>query len=103
MTAPGQASQGTAAQGALAGLKVLDLSRVLAGPMAAQLLGDCGAEVIKVERPGQGDDARRLGGVTAKGRNGEELGLGPMFVCANRNKRSITVDISRPEGQAIVR
>jgi len=98
MTAPAEGSQG-----ALAGLKVLDLSRVLAGPMAAQLLGDCGAEVIKVERPGQGDDARRLGGVPAKGRSGEDLGLGPMFVCANRNKRSMTVNISQPQGQAIIR
>ena len=88
--------------GALQGIRVLDMSRVLAGPMAAQMLGDCGADVIKVERPGAGDDARRLGGTPATGKNGEELGLGPMFVCANRNKRSIAIDITQPEGQQLV-
>ena len=88
---------------ALAGLKVLDLSRVLAGPWASQMLGDLGADVVKVERPGAGDDTRRWGppwvGAPAEG--------GPRqaayFQCANRNKRSIAIDMATPEGQTLIR
>jgi len=88
---------------ALADVRVLDLSRILAGPTAAQMLADFGAQVIKVERPGQGDDSRRLGGQPLRDRDGKACGLGPMFVCANRNKQSVTIDIARPAGQELVR
>jgi crotonobetainyl-CoA:carnitine CoA-transferase CaiB-like acyl-CoA transferase len=89
---------------ALEGIKVLDLSRILAGPTAAQLLGDAGAEVIKVERPGKGDDSRRMGGLPLKDKaTGKALDMSPMYLCSNRNKRSITLDIAKPEGQALVR
>lgn len=86
----------------LAHLKVLDLSRVLAGPWAGQILGDLGAEVIKVERPGSGDDTRGWGPPwlkDAEGRDGEAA----YYLAANRNKRSIAVDLTRPEGQDIIR
>ncbi|MBW7862458.1 MAG: CoA transferase [Rhodocyclaceae bacterium] len=88
---------------ALQGVRVLDLSRILAGPVAAQLLADCGADVIKVERPEEGDDARRLGGAPLRNAKGEPLNTAPMFLCANRNKRSIALDIARPEGQELIR
>jgi len=84
------------------GIRVLDLSRILAGPTAGQLLGDFGAEVIKVERPGMGDDARRLGGESLRASDGTESDFAPMYVCANRNKKSICVDISKPEGVKIL-
>ncbi|WP_326536580.1 CaiB/BaiF CoA transferase family protein [Pseudorhodoferax sp.] len=86
----------------LEGVRVLDLSRVLAGPWAAQLLGDMGADVVKVERPGRGDDARSYQPFarTADGQATRESGF---FLCANRNKRSITADLAQPEGQALVR
>ncbi|MDO9437597.1 CaiB/BaiF CoA-transferase family protein [Hydrogenophaga sp.] len=88
----------------LSGIRVLDLSRILAAPTAAQMLGDFGADVIKIERPGVGDDARRLGGKPLKDPStGAVLPMGPMFLCANRNKRSVTLDIAQPAGQAIVR
>lgn len=83
--------------GALNGIKVLDLSRVLAGPWAGQLLADLGAEVIKVERPGSGDDTRQWAPPALPD------GSAAYFLGTNRGKRSLTVDISRPEGQAIVR
>lgn len=89
--------------GALSHLKVLDLSRVLAGPWATQLLADFGAEVIKVEKPGSGDDTRHWGPPWLKDGSGQPTGTAAYFLCANRNKRSLTVDITRPEGQAIVR
>ena len=88
---------------ALADVRVLDLSRILAGPTAAQMLADFGAQVIKVERPGQGDDSRRLGGQPLRDRDGQACGLGPMFVSANRNKQSVTIDIAKPAGQELVR
>ncbi|MDN0082694.1 CaiB/BaiF CoA-transferase family protein [Crenobacter sp. SG2305] len=84
-------------QGALSGIKVLDLSRVLAGPWAGQLLADLGADVIKVERPGLGDDTRQWAPPSLPD------GTAAYFLSANRGKRSVTVDITRPEGQAIVR
>jgi crotonobetainyl-CoA:carnitine CoA-transferase CaiB-like acyl-CoA transferase len=87
-------------KGALAGLRVLDLSRVLAGPWTAQILGDLGAEVIKVERPGRGDEARSYG-LATRSADGRRTPA-PMHLVANRNKRSITIDISKPEGAALV-
>ena len=85
---------------ALGNLRVLDLSRVLAGPWAGQLLGDYGADVVKVERPGSGDDTRQWGPPWLSGQNGRESAY---FLCANRNKRSLTVDLKKPAGQALVR
>jgi crotonobetainyl-CoA:carnitine CoA-transferase CaiB-like acyl-CoA transferase len=87
----------------LSGIKVLDLSRILAAPLAAQSLGDQGAEVIKIERPGRGDEARRWGPPFLKDRNGADTRESPMYLCANRNKRSLTIDIATPEGQDLVR
>ena len=87
----------------LAGIRVLDLSRILAGPWAAQTLGDLGAEVIKVERPGAGDDTRGWGPPYLKDAQGKETAEAAYFLCANRNKKSLTLDISHPEGQRIVR
>ncbi len=89
--------------GALSHIRVLDLSRVLAGPWCAQNLADLGADVIKVERPGAGDDTRHWGPPFAKDQNGQETTESAYFICINRNKRSITVDISKPEGQEIIR
>ncbi len=88
---------------ALAGLKVLDLSRVLAGPWASQLLGDLGAEVIKVEKPGSGDDTRGWGPPWLADGAGQATTDAAYFLCTNRNKRSLTVDMTQPEGQAILR
>ena len=82
--------------GALDGIKVLDLSRVLAGPWASQLLADLGATVIKVEKPGAGDDTRHWGPPNLPD------GTAGYFLAANRGKQSITVDITQPEGRAIV-
>ena len=92
-----------AKQKALAGVRVLDLSRILAGPTAGQLLGDFGAEVIKVEKPGSGDDSRRLGGPPMKTRDGKASEFSPMYICSNRNKKSIAIDMSQPDGQELVR
>jgi crotonobetainyl-CoA:carnitine CoA-transferase CaiB-like acyl-CoA transferase len=89
--------------GALSHIRVLDLSRVLAGPWCAQNLADLGADVIKVERPGAGDDTRHWGPPFAKDQNGKDTAESAYFICINRNKRSITVDISKPEGQDIIR
>ena len=86
--------------GPLEGIKVLDMSRVLAGPWAGQLLGDFGADVVKVEKPGQGDDTRHWGPPWLEGAGGRESAY---FLSANRAKRSITVDISRAEGQRLIR
>ena len=85
--------------GPLAGITVLDLSRVLAGPWCSQILGDLGAEVIKVEQPGQGDDTRRWGPPFLQDGSRDSA----YYLCANRNKRSIAIDIARPEGQALVK
>lgn len=89
--------------GALSHIRVLDLSRVLAGPWCAQNLADLGADVIKVERPGMGDDTRHWGPPFVKDAQGKDTAESAYFVCINRNKRSITVDISKPEGQEIIR
>lgn len=88
---------------ALNKIRVLDLSRILAAPWAAQMLGDLGADVIKVERPRVGDDSRRFGPPFLKDSEGRDTTESAFFISANRNKRSITVDLSKPEGQALVR
>jgi crotonobetainyl-CoA:carnitine CoA-transferase CaiB-like acyl-CoA transferase len=87
----------------LTGLRVLDLSRVLAGPWAGQLLADLGADVVKVERPAEGDDTRHWGPPYLKDDAGRDTGEATYYLCANRNKRSITVDMAAPEGQRTVR
>ena len=89
--------------GPLNGVRVLDLSRVLAGPMATQTLADLGAEVIKVERPGTGDDTRGWGPPFLQQSSGGPASDSTYFACCNRGKKSITLDLSRVEGQAIVR
>lgn len=87
---------------ALAGLRVLDLSRVLAGPWCSQLLADLGADVVKVERPGCGDDTRAWGPPWVPRDDGSASDESAYFVSANRNKRSLTVDLGQPEGQRLV-
>jgi len=89
--------------GPLSHIRVLDLTRVLAGPWAAQNLADLGAEVIKVERPKTGDDSRAFGPPWLKDASGKETKESAYFACANRGKKSITVDLSKPAGQRIVR
>ena len=89
--------------GALSHLRILDLSRVLAGPWAGQLLGDLGAEVVKVERPGTGDDTRHWGPPFVTDPTGRTKGDAAYFLAANRNKASVTADITSPEGQRLVR
>jgi crotonobetainyl-CoA:carnitine CoA-transferase CaiB-like acyl-CoA transferase len=89
--------------GALGHLRVLDCSRVLAGPWAGQILADFGAEVIKVERPGTGDDTRHWGPPYLRDAAGRDTGEAAYYLCANRGKRSLTVDFATPEGRDIVR
>jgi len=89
--------------GALADVRVLDLSRVLAGPWCSQNLADMGAEVIKVERPGRGDDTRAWGPPWIRDGAGGSTTDSSYFASANRGKQSITVDIAHPDGQALVR
>lgn len=89
--------------GALSHIRVLDLSRVLAGPWAGQNLADLGAEVIKVERPGSGDDTRAWGPPYLKDQNGQPTTESAYYLSANRNKRSVTIDFTKPEGQELVR
>ncbi len=89
--------------GALSHLRVLDLSRVLAGPWASQTLGDLGAEVIKVERPGRGDDTRLWGPPFLKDREGADTRDSAYYLCANRNKKSVAIDFTTAAGQALVR
>ena len=89
--------------GPLAHIRVLDLSRVLAGPWAGQNLADLGAEVIKVERPKVGDDSRAFGPPWVKDREGRDTKDSAYFTSANRGKKSITVNIAKPEGQALIR
>ena len=88
---------------ALEGVKVIDMSRVFAGPVSAQILGDLGADVIKVERPKVGDDGRGYGLAWVPGKDGLETHQSSFFTASNRNKRSITVNHAKPEGQDIIR
>ena len=89
--------------GPLHGVRVLDLSRVLAGPWCVQNLGDLGADVIKVERPGAGDDSRQWGPPFLKDAQGHDSSESAYYLSANRNKRSVAIDVSTPDGQALIR
>src|SRR5580765_1320306 len=84
-------------------IRVLDLTRVLAGPWATQNLADLGAEVIKVERPGSGDETRTWGPPWLKDREGRETHEAAYYLSVNRGKKSITVDLSKPAGQRLIR
>ena len=90
--------------GPLEGLRVFDLTRILAGPTATQVLADLGADVIKVERPGTGDDVRGWGPPFLKDADGDELlNDSVYFNAANRNKRSVTINLATAEGQSLAR
>jgi crotonobetainyl-CoA:carnitine CoA-transferase CaiB-like acyl-CoA transferase len=85
---------------ALSGIRILDLSRVLAGPWATQMLGDLGAEIIKIEQPGKGDDTRGWG---PPWDGDDDQALSAYFIAANRGKKSVTVDMAKPAGQDLIR
>lgn len=87
--------------GPLAGIKVLDMSRILAGPSATQILGDLGADVVKVEKPGEGDDTRKWGPPFVRDADGNETAESSYYLSCNRNKRSLTLDFTKPEGKAL--
>ena len=87
----------------LQGATVLDLSKVLAGPLCGQLLADLGADVIKVERPGSGDDSRAWGPPYLADSNGEPTGESAFYCACNRGKRSITIDLHKPAGRDLAR
>ena len=89
--------------GPLSGLRVIDMSRVLAGPWCGQIMADLGCEVIKIERPGRGDDTRGWGPPNLKDAQGKDTGEAGYYLAANRGKKSLTLDIASPEGQDIVR
>lgn len=88
---------------ALAGIRILDLSRILAGPTATQLLGDFGADILKIERPGEGDDTRSWGPPFVVNTDGSSSDESAYYLCANRNKRSVALDISTPQGAQTLR
>lgn len=88
---------------ALAGIRVIDMSRVFAAPVGAQILGDLGADVIKIERPGVGDDGRGYGTAWVEGKDGIDTRQSSFFTVSNRNKRSITLNHTKPEGQEVIR
>ncbi len=89
--------------GPLEGLKILDLSRILAGPTCTQLLGDLGADVIKIERPGAGDDTRKWGPPYVTGKDGKPTSESAYYLSSNRNKRSVAIDIASVEGAALIK
>ena len=90
-------------QRALSDIRVLDLTRILAGPTCTQLLGDLGAEILKIEKPGAGDDTRKWGPPYLPGKGGAPTQESAYYLAVNRNKRSVAIDIALPEGQALVR
>lgn len=92
-----------ASTGPLAGIRVLDITRIVAGPVATQMLGDLGADVVKIERLGEGDDNRRVGPPWMKDEEGQDTEESTYFQAVNRNKRSVAVDYSTPEGRALLR
>lgn len=89
--------------GPLSHVRVLDLSRIMAGPWASQVLADLGADVVKIERPGAGDDTRSWGPPFLKDKDGKPTRDSGYYLCVNRGKRSVTIDISQPDGQDVVR
>ncbi len=89
--------------GPLAGLRVLDLTRILAGPTCTQLFGDMGAEILKIERPGGGDDTRKWGPPFVKDADGADTEESAYYLCANRNKKSVAVNLADPRGAALIR
>jgi len=89
--------------GPLHGVRVLDLTRILAGPFCTQMLGDLGAEVIKIERPGNGDDTRKFAPPFLVDEQGKETSESAYFLSANRNKKSVTIDYTKPDGQKLIR
>jgi len=89
--------------GPLSHIRVLDLSRILAGPWASQTLGDMGAEIIKIERPHVGDDTRQWGPPYVKDPDGNDTSDAAYFMSANRNKQSVAIDMADPEGQELIR
>ncbi len=88
--------------GALKDIRVLDLSRVLAGPVCTQILGDLGADIIKIEKPGEGDDTRYWGPPFLKDKDGNDTSESAYYLSANRNKKSVAIDIKTEEGQEII-
>src|SRR5215470_1247792 len=88
--------------GPLAGLRIFDVTRILAGPTCTQILGDLGADVIKVEKPGAGDDTRSWGPPFVKNADGGE-GDAAYYLAANRNKRSLTIDFAKAEGATLIK
>jgi crotonobetainyl-CoA:carnitine CoA-transferase CaiB-like acyl-CoA transferase len=96
-------SQEKLKDGPLTGIKVLDLSRVLAGPVATQILGDMGAEILKIERAPKGDDTRSWGPPFLKDDEGEDTSESAYYLSANRNKKSVAIDIAAPQGQAQIK
>ena len=93
----------TSKHGPLHGLRVLDLTRILAGPTCTQLLGDLGADIIKIEKPEAGDDTRKWGPPYVKGDNGKDTSESAYYLSSNRNKRSVAIDIAHPKGQKLIR
>ena len=89
--------------GPLHGLRIFDLTRILAGPTCTQILGDLGADVVKVEQPGKGDDTRRFAPPYLRDGAGKETGESAYFASSNRNKRSLTLDLANPEGQDLAK
>ncbi|MGH6894645.1 MAG: CaiB/BaiF CoA transferase family protein, partial [Dongiaceae bacterium] len=89
--------------GPLSGIRVFDLTRILAGPTGTQILGDLGADVIKIERPGQGDDTRKWGPPFVKDAAGHDTSESAYYLAVNRNKRSVTLDVAQPEGQELAK
>lgn len=89
--------------GPLKGIRVFDMSRILAGPSATQILGDMGAEILKIEKPGQGDDTRKWGPPFVKDASGKDTTESSYYLSANRNKKSLALDFTTPEGLAIAK
>lgn len=89
--------------GPLKGLRVFDMTRILAGPSATQIMGDLGAEIIKIEKPGEGDDTRKWGPPFVKNKNGEATTESSYYLSANRNKKSVTLDFTTPDGLALAK
>jgi len=96
-------SQSELPKGPLSGIRVLDLSRILAGPSCTQLLGDYGADIVKVEKPGAGDDTRKWGPPYVPDKQGNDTTESAYYLCANRNKRSVAIDISSEQGASTIR